>query len=255
MYILLRTCGGLGNQLFQSLFALSLSSQNGSKIIYHYHSTKYKRYAPQEIELALFKPPTIVMKFIMSLRLPKILYRLGISKKEFFTLGPFVLVDGYFLSSHSYKDLNTSKIASSLDMLKLLYAESCRILNGKLIHLRLGDFFHNSFEENRYLESVLLNRTEVFDVITNKDEVVEAFLNENKLNNYNHIKSKHLSSKELINLVSSYSNVEYNGSTLIFWASIFSGSKIEQINSSFNNKYIISNYTLLKDMENLLRNC
>jgi len=232
MKILFRSCGGLGNQIFQLYFTRLLASKLSIAEIVHYHEANYSRIAHWEYPIAEeFSQPNFFEKLLLKLRLPQIIFRLGLSANEYLKLGNYVIIDGYFQSLDDYQKFDRSSVVIQLKCLqKDLLPSNYKYTNREktILHFRLGDFFKDTQQQIQFIETVIYQLEPGTDVISNRDDL---FLEHPKYIQILHsryssyVHTEELSSLELFKLFSNYNKIISNGSTLALWASILSNAE------------------------------
>lgn len=237
--LILRTHGGLGNQLFQVFYAFCYCRTfeiGDLKII---HDSNYSH----SFELApIFKRHTggvgVIERLISRVRLPKILYRSKILKTESIEIGGCLYLDGYFQDEKAYCIFSQDVIASSL---RALIVDSCidlgsALSKGNLYHVRLGDFYAN--EELEFAAAVGLVKSfpEAGDIITNNQTVLQKALDSDEFSPqiYNVIDTANFDALDVLQLMTNYKKVYSNNSTLAFWASVISGSVLLTTDDNLN---------------------
>jgi hypothetical protein len=100
---------------------------------------------------------------------------------------------------------------------------------GQLVHLRLGDFFGDETGQIRHLEVRLRALPGGSHVITNRDDLLERREYRAVLESFEcrHVSTTGMPAEEVLSLMSRYSTVESNNSTLAFWASALTGSDVK----------------------------
>jgi hypothetical protein len=234
LIILLRTCGGLGNQIFQLFFARLIAEKYNTSCIFHYHESNYSRVTSWEYpKIFDLLPCDYFEKLILKLRLPQILYRLGFNTNEYFKIGPYLILDGYFQNYESYKIFDHESINTQLKVLKKeLQHRTNPFKKGlNIYHFRLGDFFYSEESQQKFVLNEIDSLLPGSTIISNRDDLFLGDRNLiNRLNkkNANYLVTKEMTSIDLICLFSCFRVVYSNGSTLAFWASLL-----------FNTKYMI----------------
>ena len=83
MFLVLRSYGGLGNQIFQYFFCFNIQEKIKFKEIYSIHNTNYLDHTIHNESLKIYPKPPKLIKIISNLRLPMVLSKLGVSKKGY----------------------------------------------------------------------------------------------------------------------------------------------------------------------------
>lgn len=246
----MRTCGGLGNQLFQAHYARLMVQKHGPTKVYHYHSMDYPRPASWELgDLQWTKAPRLV-RFLLRLRIPQILYRLKISPYEYLRFAPILILDGYFLDPKEYSGFSMDQKNAAKWWIRGHLGIRVTGNQKALVHLRLGDFFKDADQKRYYLDQVFKAHTvQQADVITNEESLVA-----NQIDSLEHKDSFTLcptsqcNGIELLAKMAEYSNIVYNGSTLAFWAAVLSGAGISWYRLLEDHHYVTQNCILLQGL-------
>lgn len=236
MKAVLRTHGGLGNQIFQVLFARLYTSDSYAALC-EIHDARYKHRFDRSNELGESAGcMSHLQQLVSSCRLPKILNRLGLSTQEKISLFGTVYLDGYFQSVHYYESFPSGKVAEQLIRVR----DELKITNenkqGLLVHLRLGDFF-SSVDAARlhtinHLREIKPNST----IITNQESLLAEPELQSMLNNMGCVvqTTEGFSPEKVLRLMSQFEKIIANDSTLTFWASVLGGCNVEFKNPTLN---------------------
>lgn len=257
MKILFRSCGGIGNQIFQILFVRLLASKYNLNKIVHYHESNYERIAHWEYPTnELFVKPNYIEMIILKFRLPQLFYRLGISKREYFNFFGTIIVDGYFQNYLYYKIFDNKLLSQQIDLIRLeLGIFDCK-KEDSLYHLRLGDFFENTDEEIEFVINFLNATRSEISIISNNDKLFNEN-NEIKLlvtsKKIKYINTSFYTSIELIKLFGTYNDVYSNGSSLAFISAILCNTTIKKNPSIKLNSYQEKNFNTLEKAANFLK--
>lgn len=225
-FLVLRTHGGLGNQLFQVLYARLYAEQFGLSLR-EIHDTRYPHAFPRSEVIALSDTPSIMQRTLSDIRFPKILSRaMGRSEKPL-RLGNTIYVDGYFQDTDSFGSFTSAAIKYQLDLL----ADELGIVaseGGQLVHLRLGDFFGNKMAAMEHVGSRISQVPAGSKIMTNdenlmKEPEIARILNDK---NIQLITTEGMTAERVLREMSRYSRIDANNSTLAFWAAIFGHSEL-----------------------------
>lgn len=223
--LILRTHGGLGNQIFQILYARLLASSLGADMLdvhdsNYPHGFKRSPIFPQSRYIDAFA------KVVSFVRIPKMLNRLGFSEGPVKILSLTVL-DGYFQHKRYYERFPAREIEKNLERLRAeLSIGACE--GGTLAHLRLGDFFSSDLEKYQFAESfvsklprnvnlisndeALLKKKNIAELLTQRDAII--------------LNTEGLTAEEVLRKMSIYRHIISNDSTLAFWAATLSGADL-----------------------------
>ena len=243
MKVVLRTHGGLGNQIFQILFARLYAEQCGATL-HEIHDANYPHRFARSTELKMgMGQISDMQKLFSSLRLPKVLHRMGWSKSEKISLFGTVYLDGYFQAAFHYKLFNTLKIAEHLISIRDELKISQENKRGHLVHLRLGDFFSSTDLARLHAIERLSELRTGATIITNQ----EGLLKEPKLQSMldkagcEIQTTEGYSAEEIIRLMTQFNEIDANDSTLTFWSSVLGECDVK-----FRNPELIETLKLFK---------
>jgi len=249
--ILLRTCGGIGNQLFQSNFAVLLADKYKSANIYHLHSENYDRVARWELDILNFRSARGFYLLLLLLRIPRLMTYFKIRNKEYVRIGSLIIVDGYFLEKSNYELFCSQDIEQSIQYWRRIFDIEKNRCKKTLLHVRLGDFFVSNKERDLFLNNTFDQVDEEVDIITNdEDLLLDCLRNKyyNKVKYCNILSTANFSSIELLRLVAKYEKIWYNGSTFLFWGSILGGSTLTWNSSLPQEHYVVKNCKYLDQL-------
>lgn len=226
MRIVLRTHGGLGNQLFQFLYVRLLARELNAVIV-EVHDTRYQHKFPRTRDLPAYPAPRFVERLLSALRLPKLrarLLRMGEDPVRVFST---IYVDGYHQSVTSFERFPTKLIEEELARLRRELQIPPAHDHRTLIHLRLGDFFKTRDAAVQHAIGRLRACDQESAIVTNdeallRDPSVAVVLSEKRCQV---LKSRSLSAEEVLRVMSSFKRIDANESTLVFWASVLGGSE------------------------------
>lgn len=225
--VVLRTHGGLGNQLFQILYGRLFAEKHSCKM-FVVHDMNYRHQFPRAMVPLAAMPPSGWKAVISAARIPKFLQRgLRGDEKPWRFLGVWFL-DGYFQDENQYLNFDDESIQRQL----LCLASELRISpaqnDAHLVHLRLGDFFCNQDSAIRHIidrlsyipigshiitnEESLLNNPEVKELMAKRCACLVTTIG--------------FSAEDLLRTIAGYRQIDANDSTLIFWAHVLSGSQV-----------------------------
>lgn len=242
--IVLRTHGGLGNQLFQIFFALCCKHEYDIKRIASVHDDNYKhKFQIEERLQQLVDNVTFSEAVLSSLRIPKLLKKFLRLESESINIGTTKILDGYFqavilYSQFSYKSKSTamSEIRSALEISDLVMEDT------QLEHIRLGDFFSNSLEEEAVARDIITKIPSRCHIITNNEHLVRSICNENKsASRLTVLDTEGMEAIDLLHLMGRYHSVNSNDSTLALWSALLYNRKL-----SLKNPDLLNFFSTLK---------
>lgn len=229
MRVVLRTHGGLGNQLFQIFFGRLIVSESGAGQLLVVHDDRYPhRFCLSNQFKFSADPLKWNEKALSGIRLPKLVSRSGIAKIDSFSLLGVTYLDGYFQQPEQYSAFNVDSIRDELARLRQEFAIDGAFDRASLVHLRLGDFFSRESDELRHLEQRLSNISRGSHVISNRDDLLlrDDYKTALLAHDCVHVSTAGATSEALLKLMCRYRSIESNNSTLAFWASVFTGSEV-----------------------------
>lgn len=232
MAVVVRTHGGLGNQLFQLFFARLLSEALGTDYVEH-HDVNYPHRFERSSAIPLAThPPTRLQLVISRLRLPKLLTRTGIARRERVRIGRDVYLDGYFQDVRDYHVFTHAAIQGQVNRLRRELAVEPRQAgaadqSGTLYHLRLGDFFAHRDEAVDHALARFAEIAPGSTIITNQEDVFQDPRIQRMMADKDCVlrPSSDLTPEDVLRLMASYPRIMTNNSTLALWASILGNAE------------------------------
>ncbi len=226
-HVVVRTHGGLGNQLFQMLFARLVAEQCGQTLL-RVHDARYRHgFAASPL---FDDTPTAggAIAALSALRLPKLAHRVFGSEDEVVRLPGVLLIDGYFQRREQYAAFAPASIACEIQRLRFRLGVGGAHAAVPLSHIRLGDFFGSEDGQREHLEMRLAGLQEGCDIVTNRDDLlaVPAARELLAVRRCRHVATAHLAPEALLALMASYPAIHANDSTLSFWAALLGGGSI-----------------------------
>ena len=226
--IVLRTHGGLGNQLFQVFYGRLLADELHSELR-EVHDLRYPHQFERSGVPAISPPPSIHQSLVSSLRVPKVLERLFGRQESPWKLGKNTYLDGYFQTEKIYKCFDESAIRRHLQALANELTINPAHDDDLLIHLRVGDFFKNRVEARLHVLSRLREIPNKSALVTNdedllKDEELSELMASKQARL---ISTKGLSAENVLRTLSRHRKVCANDSTLTVWAHVLAGTQVK----------------------------
>lgn len=248
--ILLRTHGGLGNQLFQSYFALCCKNHHGYDRIIRIHDNNYyhKFEADKNLEQIGLKA-SWAEATLSAMRIPKIMKKLFRFDREFLDLGCINILDGYFQDKTSYGQFSSNSKSDALSQLRAIMEvrETNTVIPRRLEHIRLGDFFSNSLSEEAAARNILASIKTASDIITNNEHLVQSICLEGHLpTELNLITTDGMSGIELLHLMGQYEEISSNNSTLALWAALLYKRQLYLESPSLNEFFLSEVGSIMK---------
>jgi hypothetical protein len=245
--VVLRTHGGLGNQIFQVLFARLYAEQCDASL-HEIHDANYNHNFARSLELGRrTERISYTQRLLSSLRLPKVLHRIGWGADERISLFGTVYLDGYFQAAYHYRSFDPKRVADQLNRIrnefKILLEDKC----GLLIHLRLGDFFSSANAAKLHVIERLRDLRPGSTIITNQESLLRDPELESMLCNIGCVvqSTEGFSPEAILRLMAQFDQIDANDSTLSFWASVLGESRVE-----FVSPMLIETHSLFKSILN-----
>ena len=220
--ILIRTHGGLGNQLFADR-----TQDNDIKVFHH---LRYKHRFELSPIFERYRKETSLDRYriISSLRMPKVLTKMGLRSSGYLHVGSLYVLDDYFQDLRHYTCFTTKNLKSSMKTIKSLFIHEPISKKDSLYHLRLKDFFRNESEEKGHLLERIKDMRNGSDIITNNDGLFERLVDSTLLErrSIRLIKTSHAMAEDILRLMMNYRTIDSNGSTLALWAAVLSSANL-----------------------------
>ena len=227
MPAILRTHGGLGNQLFQVLYGRLFAEKHAQELC-EVHDTRYAHAFPRSA--ALHRParaPAPHERWLSALRLPKVLQRLaGRPEGPLWLLGSAYL-DGYFQAAQAYAPFEPAAIRRHLQALRSELSIRPAHIDQCLVHLRVGDFFASRQGAREHIEQRLKNVPPNSSIMTNDEALLAqpAVAELLAAKGCRLVSTAGFAAEDVLRSMAAYGRLDANDSTLVFWASVLGGSK------------------------------
>lgn len=224
--IVIRTHGGLGNQIFQVFFGMVC--HQGKIILYH-----DDRYA-NSFQLAncfqsyFTESVTFSESLICSSRIVKLIEKFSSAVPEV-RLGNRVFLDGYFQKFDFYSQVSDKRFSAGLRQLREILGIKGEPDRNMLCHIRLADFFKTDVERSEAANQRLFSLDNNTHFISSDDQLImndKACQKIINAKNLVHVETAGFSAEDIIRLMSSYRVIESNNSTLAFWAAVLNNSEL-----------------------------
>jgi len=236
-HVVVRTHGGLGNQIFQILYARLLGRGREPDLV---HDINYPHAFGLSAAFVGHSHPGLVGRLVSASRIPKVLEKARLSTRGVVTLGSVTFVDGYFQDTRFYESFSSAAILDNIERLRSELRVSRETIHGaELHHIRLGDFFSDEQSQIDYLSTRLQDLPDRAFIITNREDLVDAAIcgPSLKARNLSIVSSASASADETLRLMSEYETIVSNDSTLAFWAACLGGRQLvtpsQQLNALF----------------------
>ncbi len=223
MRVVVRTHGGLGNQIFQLLYARLFAARSGAGLL-EAHDLRYPHAFDRSSELSRHPAPQGIAKILSELRLPKVATRLKVRRDVIKVLGT-VYLDGYFQKVADYAAFPDELIRDELLRLRSELGISGTPTRDHGVHLRMGDFFTTEAAVAEHLNMRLVRVRAGADIVTNEEARLTTPAARAALDaaNARILPTGGMSAEEVLRTLASFREVDGNDSTLLFWASVLSG--------------------------------
>ena len=240
--------GGLGNQLFQYAFGVTLSRsmQVGKVEMFTSHLARYATSRDYELGpfSSLWETTGQVSlsdrsDFIVDLRLPKVFYRLGLWNREYLRLSASTyIVDGYFQSLVSYGRVSIPDLLDVISELREVPIDfgrkESKVLEAsgrRVVHIRCTDFYSSKEEAVEAVKARLVTESDDCIVISDDDDLVERCLKDTQAA-HGILRTEGWSAFEMLNLFRVAKSVSTNGSSLAFWGALLGAKRFETTSPS-----------------------
>lgn len=237
-HVIVRTHGGLGNQIFQILYARLLANGPEPKLI---HDANYPHAFGLSTAFAGHSQPGLIARLISRIRLPKLLERARLSSRGTVTIGGITFADAYFQGTDFYRFFSSEAITGQIARIRGELRIRPEVIDGEeLHHIRLGDFFNDEQSQRAYLAKRLKELPAGASIITNREDLVEEAIRSPELAGHELliVPSGSASADETLRLMSGYRTIFSNDSTLAFWAACLAGRHLVTpsplLNAMFN---------------------
>jgi len=223
----LRTHGGLGNQIFQVLFGRLFAEQKCS-VLREVHDLRYRHKFPRSTALARGGEPSAWQSWISAVRVPKVLERTCGRSEGPWQLGRTVYLDGYFQRAEDYELFPADMVTRQLQRLADELAIEPAKLEACLVHFRLGDFFADHKAARMHLMNRLAQVQQGSHVMTNDEALLQApeAAEAMAARNAELVSTEGMAAEQVLRTMARYRRIEANDSTLTFWASVLGGSEV-----------------------------
>jgi hypothetical protein len=226
-YAVLRTHGGLGNQLFQILFGRLLSEQLGLELR-EVHDDRYRHAFQRSSSLEKAPAPTIWQSILSSARLPKIAERYMHRVEGPLWLGRSAYLDAYFQGPAAYEGFTAAAVSRQIDRLARELKISEAYIDARLVHLRLGDFFSDRTQARNHVLERLSDVAPGSWVITNDEPLLQDpdVARRMTTRDLKLVSTKGMAAEMVLQTMARYQMIDANDSTLTFWSSVLGGCEV-----------------------------
>ncbi len=248
MSVVLRTHGGLGNQIFQILYGRLLSDNLGTGLCETHDSDyahKFKR------SLMLGNSGLRLNRrqhYISGMRLPKVISRLDLKREPEITLWGDVYLDGYFQHRSIYERFDVPSIHKQLMVIRQELALRTVSSDKTLVHLRVGDFFDSAAAAEKHVIARLESIPNGCSIITNNERVLMGVemvrLLEKK--DCELISTEGWQAEEVLAFMTKFAKIDANDSTLVFWAGVLGNCQV-----SIEDPQLEETYKLLRSASSI----
>lgn len=226
-YVILRTHGGLGNQLFQVLLGRLLAEHKRIQLL-EVHDIRYAHAFSRCQELNSVGEPSKWQSFISAARIPKILQRIVGRAESPWKFGECIYLDGYFQNKSNFMDFSPSAIARHLQDFRDELSINQANIDAKLVHLRVGDFFNDEDTAVAHVVTRIEAAPAGSHVMTNDEKLLQNFKIEKiiKSKGAQLVSTQNMSAIDVLRTMSRYRHIDANDSTLTFWSAVLAGCQV-----------------------------
>lgn len=226
-YAVLRTHGGLGNQLFQLLYG-RLFAETFKCELREVHDLRYEHRFPRGRVPPAATPPSFIQSMVSAARIPKVMQRsFGRAEAPLLVVRTWFL-DGYFQSADQYRAFADNNISAQLDRLKCELAIGPASDDACLVHLRVGDFFGDRDAARRHVIERLRSIPIGAHIMSNDEtifedsEIIEIIERQSALR----VATKGICAENVLRTMARYRRIDGNDSTLTVWAHVLAGARV-----------------------------
>lgn len=226
--VVLRTHGGLGNQLFQVFYGRLLSNRLQANLR-EIHDIRYPHKFGRSELLASSPPPSAYHSIVSSLRLPKVLERHFGHQESPLKLWNDTYLDGYFQTEKIYRRFEQSEIRIHLQKLANELSIFPADDQDHLVHLRAGDFFKNRDDARLHVLNRLREIPDNSVLMTNDEDLLKDIKVSELIvaKQARLISTKGFSAENVLRTMSRHIKVSANDSTLTVWAHVLAGTQVK----------------------------
>jgi hypothetical protein len=227
--VVLRTQGGLGNQLFQLLYARLLAQKLGV-ILHEVHETQHREEHPRYSPPATHPPPSGMQLHISSWRVPRLVrVLLGRGLERPFRLGKDWYLDGHFQMEKQYLPFDDHAKRQQLQQLAIELDIAPASLDQCLVVIQPSDFFGSLQAASLHALTRLSACPEGASLMTSG----EGLLQDQRLRELMSarggqlISTQTMSPVEVLRTMSRYKRLDTENGSLAVWCRLLSGSQVQ----------------------------
>jgi hypothetical protein len=226
--VIVRTHGGLGNQIFQILFARLYAESRGAQLC-EIHDARYEHKFARDPALSIaVDKVTGLQSLVSALRIPKILTRMGFqgcSKIRFID----EYLDGYFQNINDYRPFEFDDLKVQILRIRDEICIGGDAKYGTLVHLRLGDFFATRDEARAYAVERVTTLPKNCAIMTNDeailmDDEIAQLIQKQGCTIYS---TAGFGPTQTLSAMAEHEKIVSNDSTLAFWAAVLARRQLE----------------------------
>lgn len=227
-YVILRTHGGLGNQIFQILYGRLYAKKYGL-CLREVHDIRYPHAFPRSAAIERCDGPSMIQSSFSLLRLPKVIQRLFKCSELPVRLLNSVYLDGYYQKKENYVGFEKLEVKRELARLATELGIEGATIDSILIHLRVGDFFEDKTAAKKHVLERIDGMPDGAYIMTNDEQLLEEpeVSRAMAMRNAILVSTKDQAAEDVLRTMSKFRTINANDSTLTFWASVFSGSDVQ----------------------------
>lgn len=226
-FVVLRTHGGLGNQLFQILFGRLYAEAHGI-VLREVHDARYPHGFARSEALKRGGSPSMWQSIVSAARVPKVLERVFGRNEGAWRFGRSVYLDGYFQSAAVFGQFAAARVGAHLDALADELAIGQAELDICLVHLRVGDFFVDKKAAHAHVLERLTEVPTGAHVMTNDEcllsypDIAAALAARGAVI----VGTAGMPAEDVLRTMARYRRIDANDSTLTLWASVLANSQV-----------------------------
>jgi hypothetical protein len=227
--VVLRTQGGLGNQLFQLLYARLLAQKLGVAL-HEVHETQHREEHPRYSPPAAHPPPSGMQLRISSWRVPRLVrVVLGRGFERPLRLGKDWYLDGHFQMGKQYMPFDEQAKRQQLLQLATELDIAPASLDQCLVVMQPGDFFGNIQAARLHALTRLSACPEGASLMTSGEELLQdqRLCELMTARRGQLISTQDLSPVEVLRTMSRYKHLDTENGSLAVWCRLLSGSQVQ----------------------------
>jgi len=236
--------GGLGNQLFQFFLGL-LEAHHQCFRELRLFATLLGRYSsPRTLEIANLidigpgSLPVHVCPIdpLSSLRIPKVASKFIAADVRLRIPGFGTLLDGYYQEPRYFMEFDAALVADTLSQWRARLKHQGLLVERDMdavVHLRLRDFFGTQEATTHFVRDSLSSLGHKADIVTDDEDIVADVLRHaGSPASLQLAPTREMTAWDVLRILTHYSRIRTNGSSLAFWAAVLGRIEFESSNSA-----------------------